>query len=111
MTDANTATVAATEVAPAPAQGGGEEARSLWSDAWRQLRRNPLFWISAALILIFLLMAFIPQLFTRIDPTSGSLRHVRESMSGNLCRCAAYAGITEAVLDATRVMTAREDAA
>ena len=82
MTDANTATVAATEVAPAPAQGGGEEARSLWSDAWRQLRRNPLFWISAALILIFLLMAFIPQLFTRIDPTSGSLRHVRESMSG-----------------------------
>ena len=25
---------------------------------------------------------------------------VRESMSGNLCRCAAYAGITEAVLDA-----------
>ncbi len=82
MTDANTATVAATEVSPAPAQGGGEEARSLWSDAWRQLRRNPLFWISAALILIFLLMAFIPQLFTRIDPTSGSLRHVRESMSG-----------------------------
>ena len=36
---------------------------------------------------------------------------VREGMSGNLCRCAAYAGITEAVLDATRVMTAREDAA
>lgn len=25
---------------------------------------------------------------------------VREGMSGNLCRCAAYAGITEAVLDA-----------
>ena len=29
---------------------------------------------------------------------------VREGMSGNLCRCAAYAGITEAVLEATRVM-------
>ena len=29
---------------------------------------------------------------------------VREGMSGNLCRCAAYAGITEAVLDATRTM-------
>lgn len=39
------------------------------------------------------------------------LERVREGMSGNLCRCAAYAGITEAVLDATRVMTAREDAA
>ena len=30
---------------------------------------------------------------------------VREGMSGNLCRCAAYAGITEAVLDAGRRMT------
>lgn len=29
---------------------------------------------------------------------------VREGMSGNLCRCAAYAGITEAVLDAGRRM-------
>src|SRR5260370_9535472 len=27
---------------------------------------------------------------------------VREGMSGNLCRCGAYAGITEAVLDAQR---------
>jgi xanthine dehydrogenase YagT iron-sulfur-binding subunit len=30
---------------------------------------------------------------------------VREGMSGNLCRCAAYHGITEAVVDATRRMT------
>lgn len=29
---------------------------------------------------------------------------VREGMSGNLCRCAAYRGITEAVVDATRAM-------
>lgn len=29
---------------------------------------------------------------------------VREGMSGNLCRCAAYHGITEAVVDATRRM-------
>lgn len=36
---------------------------------------------------------------------------VREGMSGNLCRCAAYAGITEAVLDATRTMTGQGDAA
>jgi xanthine dehydrogenase YagT iron-sulfur-binding subunit len=27
---------------------------------------------------------------------------IREGMSGNLCRCAAYAGITEAVLEAQR---------
>jgi xanthine dehydrogenase YagT iron-sulfur-binding subunit len=27
---------------------------------------------------------------------------VREGMSGNLCRCGAYAGITEAVLEAQK---------
>ena len=34
---------------------------------------------------------------------------VREGMSGNLCRCAAYAGITEAVLDAQGVMMTGEE--
>jgi xanthine dehydrogenase YagT iron-sulfur-binding subunit len=29
---------------------------------------------------------------------------VREGMSGNLCRCGAYQGITEAVLDAQRIL-------
>ena len=32
---------------------------------------------------------------------------IREGMSGNLCRCAAYHGITEAVLDATRRVAAK----
>lgn len=31
---------------------------------------------------------------------------IREAMSGNLCRCGAYAGITEAVLQANRRMNA-----
>ena len=31
---------------------------------------------------------------------------VREAMSGNLCRCGAYVGITEAVLEAQQTMTA-----
>ena len=30
---------------------------------------------------------------------------IREGMSGNLCRCGAYAGITEAVLDAQKILT------
>jgi xanthine dehydrogenase YagT iron-sulfur-binding subunit len=30
---------------------------------------------------------------------------VREGMSGNLCRCGAYRGITEAVVEATRAMS------
>ena len=29
---------------------------------------------------------------------------VREGMSGNLCRCGAYAGITDAVLDAQKTL-------
>jgi xanthine dehydrogenase YagT iron-sulfur-binding subunit len=38
---------------------------------------------------------------------------IRELMSGNICRCAAYQGITEAVLDAQRAMAEgnRKDAA
>ena len=35
----------------------------------------------------------------------GDPERVREAMSGNLCRCGAYVGITEAVLDAQRTMT------
>src|ERR1700744_4441676 len=35
---------------------------------------------------------------------------IREGMSGNLCRCGAYAGITEAVLEAQRHLTRAEPA-
>src|SRR5438105_9471854 len=34
---------------------------------------------------------------------------VREGMSGNLCRCGAYAGITEAVLDARQDLVAANE--
>ncbi|MEJ8569953.1 (2Fe-2S)-binding protein [Microbaculum marinum] len=34
---------------------------------------------------------------------------IREGMSGNLCRCAAYKGITEAVLDARERMAGRSE--
>jgi len=33
---------------------------------------------------------------------------IRELMSGNICRCAAYQGITEAVLEAQKAMTERK---
>lgn len=36
---------------------------------------------------------------------------VREGMSGNLCRCGAYVGITEAVLEAARQLASRAEAA
>jgi ABC-type dipeptide/oligopeptide/nickel transport system permease subunit len=46
---------------------GGREA-SLWSDAWRKLRRNPLFVVSALVILVYTLMAAFPHLFTSFYP-------------------------------------------
>nr|WP_245851992.1 ABC transporter permease [Mobilicoccus massiliensis] len=42
-------------------------ARSLTSDAWRQLRRKPAFWFASVLIVVFVLMAAFPFLFTSID--------------------------------------------
>jgi oligopeptide transport system permease protein len=41
---------------------------SLWADAWRELRHNPLFIIASALILLFVTMAAFPSLFTNGDP-------------------------------------------
>jgi xanthine dehydrogenase YagT iron-sulfur-binding subunit len=34
----------------------------------------------------------------------GDPERVREGMSGNLCRCGAYQGITEAVLEAQKIL-------
>jgi xanthine dehydrogenase YagT iron-sulfur-binding subunit len=38
--------------------------------------------------------------------TGGDPERIREAMSGNLCRCGAYAGITEAVLEAQQTLAA-----
>jgi xanthine dehydrogenase YagT iron-sulfur-binding subunit len=36
--------------------------------------------------------------------TGSDPERIREAMSGNLCRCGAYAGITEAVLEAEKIL-------
>ncbi|MDO4686280.1 MAG: ABC transporter permease [Corynebacterium sp.] len=41
---------------------------SVWGEAWRYLKRRPLFWCSAVLILMAILLALVPQLFTSTDP-------------------------------------------
>ena len=51
-----------------------EKARSLGSDAWEELRRKPIFLISAALILVLIVMTIAPGLFTSVDPRAGDLR-------------------------------------
>ena len=52
-------------------------ARSLGANAWRDLRTRPMFWISLALIVLFVLMAIFPQLFTSKDPTFADLTKAR----------------------------------
>ncbi|MCK8466550.1 ABC transporter permease [Microbacterium sp. KSW4-16] len=46
---------------------------NLWRDAWRDLRKRPLFWFSVVLALVFLLMALWPTLFTQVPPNRDCL--------------------------------------
>ncbi|GAA1912904.1 ABC transporter permease [Arthrobacter gandavensis] len=46
----------------------GKAPLSMWGEAWRNLRRRPLFIISALLILLIVAVAAFPQLFTQTPP-------------------------------------------
>ncbi|MEA2023331.1 MAG: ABC transporter permease [Actinomycetota bacterium] len=46
---------------------------SLWGDAWRQLRRRPVFIISAILIVILVIISLFPGLFATHDPRDCNL--------------------------------------
>ncbi|HLT67128.1 MAG TPA: ABC transporter permease [Microbacterium sp.] len=45
---------------------------NLWLDAWRDMRRRPLFWIATVVALVIVVMAIVPQLFTNVSPTGGA---------------------------------------
>ncbi|AUG79496.1 Peptide ABC transporter permease [Kitasatospora sp. MMS16-BH015] len=62
--------VAAPAAAPKP-----EKARSLGSDAWQDLRKRPIFILSALIILLLIAFAIAPSLFTSVDPRAGDLQH------------------------------------
>jgi oligopeptide transport system permease protein len=76
-----TSTVTAPAPSPIDAEPALDKPRSLGSEAWAQLRRRPMFWISAALILLVLLMAAFPSLFTSVDPYAGDLDRSRQPPS------------------------------
>ena len=80
MTEASTIAVGAETSAPSQGQ---DEARSLTSDAWRSLKRNPIFWVSVVLIVVFVLMAAWPSLFTNVDPNAAILKEARERPNAN----------------------------
>ena len=53
---------------PEPKVTDREKARSLWQDAWRDLRTSWIFWISVAIIALLVVMAVAPGLFTSVNP-------------------------------------------
>lgn len=65
-----------------PTQGPREKPRSLGADAWHDLRRNPVFIISAVILLVLILMAAWPSLFTSKDPRFCELQVSRQAPGG-----------------------------
>ncbi|MGW1058405.1 ABC transporter permease [Micromonospora rubida] len=97
MSDPSTASIVSTPTATMSTEAGSgapvdaglpenarrEKPRGLLGDAWSDLRRKPLFWISATFILIFVLMAAFPSLFTSGDAVNGALSRSRVEPSGD----------------------------
>lgn len=73
--DLATSEGATLEKGPDGPEGGGPEgrARSLWSDAWRDLRRNPVFIISGLIILFLVVIAIWPYAIATQNPLSCNL--------------------------------------
>ena len=59
-------------------------ATSMWADAWRTLRHNPLFIVSAVLIVLIVFVALFPKVFTRQDPNFCDLnKSLSDAASGH----------------------------
>ncbi|MFV0452466.1 MAG: ABC transporter permease [Propioniciclava sp.] len=43
---------------------------NLWWDAWRDLRRRPLFYVALSMVAVVLLVTFFPSLFTSVAPNN-----------------------------------------
>jgi ABC-type dipeptide/oligopeptide/nickel transport system permease subunit len=55
-------------------EGDKQRNASLWSDAWIQVRRRPLFWVCITIIAVLVVAALFPGVFTSKDPRACSLR-------------------------------------
>lgn len=61
-----------------------EAPKGFWGTAWTNLRRRPLFWVSAVIILLILLVTIVPGLFSGTDPKAADLEDSLEpSRSGH----------------------------
>ena len=59
----------------ADTEANDSRSHGVWIDAWRILRRKPLFLISVGVIAILTVMAIAPGLFASGDPNRGVLSH------------------------------------
>lgn len=62
-----------TPVAAVDAVRIDEKKSNLWLDAWRDMRRRPMFWISTVIIFVVVLVSLFPGLFTQVDPRACDL--------------------------------------
>ncbi|MFG2357831.1 ABC transporter permease [Streptomyces sp. NPDC048521] len=62
---------------PAPADPQGKP-RGLWSDAWRDLRRNPVFIVSGLVILFLLVISVRPSLIASGNPLACDLAKAQQ---------------------------------
>lgn len=57
-----------------------ERVGSLWSDAWSDLRRRPMFLVSAFIILVLIVISVFPGLFSSGDPTKSGFCELGNSL-------------------------------
>ncbi|MFD5516524.1 ABC transporter permease [Streptomyces sp. NPDC127066] len=84
--DLGTSEAETLEKTPGGPEGTGpkEKPRSLWSDAWRDLRRNPVFIISGLVILFLVVISIWPSLITSQSPLQCDLSKAQQgSQSGH----------------------------
>ena len=54
---------------------------SQWKEAWKQLRRNWLFWVSVVILVVVAAIVIAPGMFTNIDPNRADLSRSLEGPS------------------------------
>ena len=77
----NTVATQEVENTPAPAGEGAAGEGSLWADAWRQLRKSPVFIVSTLVVLMVVSMAAFPTLWTHTSPDTCILTNARKGPS------------------------------
>lgn len=62
-----------TPIAAVDSVSVAEKPSNLWIDAWRDMRKRPMFYISGVLIILVTLVALFPGLFTSVSPDTNCL--------------------------------------